>query len=191
MTNIPTLTKNLGVARRQRNLALMGCLVFALSTGMSSMVAISKTDRIITIPTTVDSYVIEKGRVSDNYMISITRDVSNLFLNRHPYDTEYFEENVLRIVHPSTHEDIKAVLREDDENNQYRAGIRNWLPRSVCVNRKLNISEVSGSIQTYVNGKLAVERKVKQYFKWKLDGTRLWLVSSGEILDGEETCLGK
>lgn len=189
MTNIPTLTKNLGVAKRQRNLALAGCFVFACATGLSSIVAVSKQDRIITVPTTVDSYVIEKGRVSDNYMISMTRDVSNLFLNRHPYDSEYFQENVLRIVHPSTHEEIKAVMRSDDENNKYRSGIRNWLPKNICIIRGANRSEASGNVQTYVNGALMVERPVNQYFNWKLDGTRLWLVSSGEIEAGEEQCL--
>ncbi|MGB0906898.1 MAG: TraE/TraK family type IV conjugative transfer system protein [Maricaulaceae bacterium] len=189
MSNIPTLTKNLSVVKRQRNLAIVFCAVFALSTGASAALGLSKKDRIITIPTTVDSYVIEKGRVSDNYLISMTRDASNLFLNRHPYDSDYFETNVLRIVHPSTHETIKNVLREDDENNQYRSGIRNWLPKNICILRNQNISEVSGTVQTYVNGALVVEREVKQYFKWQLDGTRLWLVSSGEIAEGEELCL--
>jgi len=189
MTNIPTLTKNLGVARKQRNLAIAGCMIFALASVATSMVAVSKKDRIITVPTTVDSYVIEKGRVSDNYLIAMTRDVSNLFLNRHPYDSDYFETNVLRVVHPSTHEEIKKVLANDDENNQYLSGIRNWLPKNICIMRDKNISEVSGTVQTYVNGKMVTEKEVKQFFKWQLDGTRLWLVSSGTIENGEETCL--
>ena len=189
MTNIPTLTKNLETAKKQRNLAYAGCLVFAFATCMTALVAVSKEDRIITVPTTVDSYVIEKGRVSDNYLISMTRDVSNLFLNRHPYDSEYFEENVLRIVHPSTHEEIKNVLKGDDDNNQFRSGIRNWLPKEICIKRSANISEVSGTVQTFVNGSKVAERPLRQYFKWRLDGTRLWLVSSGEIADGDATCL--
>jgi len=191
MTNIPILTKNLNVAKGQRNLALVGCVIFSLSTGAASAVAVSKNDRVITIPTSVDSYVIEKGRVSDNYLIAMTRDASNLFLNRHPYDKEYFETNVLRIVHPSRHEEVKGVIRDDDESNQYRAGIRNWLPQRLCILRSENVTEVSGKIQIYVNGKVSSEREVKQYFKWQLDGTRLWLLTSGEIPDGEEKCLDR
>lgn len=187
--NVQTLTKNLATAKKQRNLAIFGCLVFAGASVATSMVALAKKDRIITVPTTVDSYVIEKGRVSDNYLISMTRDVSNLFLNRHPYDSDYFETNVLRIVHPSTHEKIKGVLSKDEENNQYLSGIRNWLPQNICIIRDKNISEVSGTIQTYVNGTMVAERNIKQFFKWQLDGTRLWLVSSGEIEEGNGQCL--
>ena len=187
--NVTTLTKNLQTAKRQRNLSIVACLVFAAASCAMSAVALSKKDRIITVPTTVDSYVIEKGRVSDNYMIAMTRDVSNLFLNRHPYDSDYFETNVLRVVHPSTHEEIKSVLAKDDENNQFLSGIRNWLPQNICILRDKNISEVSGVVQTYVNGTMVAERKIKQSFKWQLDGTRLWLVSSGEIEAGDEQCL--
>lgn len=189
MTNVPTLTKNLKVVKRQRNLALIGCAIFAFSSAMASLVAVNKEDRIITVPSSVDSYVIERGKVSDNYYIAMTRDSANLFLNRHPYDSEYFEKNVLRIVHPSTHEEIKRVLEQDDADNQYRSGIRNWLPKRVCLNRRDNVTEVSGSVETYVNGAKVSERAVNQYFKWQLDGTRLWLVSSGEIKPGDEKCL--
>lgn len=189
MSNVPVLTKKLNIATRQRNLSFLFNAVFGLATISAAMLALSREDRIITIPTTVDQYVIEKGKVSDNYLMAMTRDGANLFLNRHPYDSQYFEENVLRIVHPSTHEEIKKVLANDDDNNQWRSGIRNWLPESICLVRGDMISEVRGRVETYVNGEVVSQREVIHNFKWLLDGTRLWLVSASEITKDDAKCI--
>lgn len=190
MTTVPILTKKLSTVSRQRNLSIAACAVFAFVAIMACMVALAKKDRIITIPTTIDSYIVEKGRVSENMLYAFTRDWSNLFLNRSPYDSDYFEENVFRIVHPSKHRSIRDVLSVDEENNKFRAGTRNWLPENMCVIRKENRSEVEGKVQIYVNGQQVLSRTVRQYFEWEMEGTRIWLVDSGEIAEGGARCLG-
>lgn len=190
MTTVPILTKKLATVSRQRNLSIAACGVSALVAVMACMVALAKKDRIITIPTTIDSYIVEKGRVSENMLYAFTRDWSNLFLNRSPYDSDYFEENVFRIVHPSKHQSIRDVLSVDEENNKFRAGTRNWLPENMCVIRTENRSEVEGKVQIYVNGQQVLSRPVRQYFEWEMEGTRIWLVDSGEITEGGARCLG-
>jgi len=190
--NVPTLTKNLNATKRQRNLLIVTNVIGIVGLLASSAVAMSRQDKVILVPSTVDQFIIEKGRVSDEYLLAHTRDISNLLLNRHPYDSTYFEENVLRIVHPTKQEQVKGVLAHDDENNKYLAGIRNWLPQEICIVRGTErLSEVKGRVQTYVNGQMVVDREVIQNFKWTVDGTRLWLVDSAEIEVNETRCIGK
>ena len=190
--NVPTLTKNLAATKRQRNLLIFTNVLCMLGIFATAAVAVSRQDQTIIMPSSVDRYVIQKGRVSDNMVLAMTRDISNLLLNRHPYDSEYFEENILRIAHPSRHEAIKHALSDDAENNQYRAGIRNWLPQEICLVRgDERITEVKGVVQTYVNGQLVVSRDVVQNFKWGIEGTRLWLFDSAEISPSETQCIGR
>lgn len=190
--NVQTLTKKLQAATQQRNLLVITNVLSVLAVVFASTVAIVRKDKVILVPTTIDQYQIQSNRIGDDYILAMTRDISQLILNRHPYDTTYFEENILRIVHPSMHERIKRTLRDDDQNNQYRAGIRNWLPQEICVVRGHDLTtEVRGQVETYVNGQKVVTRDVIQRFEWDLDGTRLWLMSSKETELADAGCIGK
>jgi len=163
-----------------------------LSTIMVSFVAVSKKASVIIMPSTVNEYAIVRGRVPDQYLIDMTRDIANLLLNRHPNDTDYFRDNILRRVEPRYHDAIRAQIAQDEIDNKYKAGERTWRPDQICVLRrddKALVSEVVGVLDTYVNDRKVDTEFVVKRFEWTLDGMRLWLVDTEDLTRDKSECI--
>jgi hypothetical protein len=178
---------------KQRNLAGAGMALALISLTMVSILALSKSDKVIIIPSTVDEYTITKGRVPDNYLINSTRDMANLLLNRHPHDTDFFKLNILRRVHPRFHDDVSARIAQDEIENKFKSGERVWRPSDICVLQSSDgrlVSEVVGQLDTYVNKARLSRVGLAQRFFWTLEGTQLYLVDTERMDPKDAECSG-
>lgn len=161
------------------------------ATCLVSLVAASRTTSVVVIPSTVNEATIVRGRVPDQYLMDMTRDVSNLLFNRHPNDGEYFRTNILRLVEPRFHDQLSAKMAQDEIDNRYKAGERVWRPQKNCVlpyRDKTIVSESVGTLETYVNDRKVESEPVIQRFIWSLNGTRLWLTDSERVDPKESSC---
>lgn len=183
------LEEKLQFVQKQRNVAFvfMGIAMVALTA--VSMLAVSKKSNTILIPTTVSEYHITAGRVPTIYLLAVTRDAASLMLNRHPHDTNYFQENMLRLVDPKIHDEMMVIMQKDEKDNRFKAGRRNWMPIEICrLQGDELVTEVVGDLETYVNGNRVETKKVVKRFFWTLNGTRLFLSDVMDIEHGQHEC---
>ena len=181
----PTALKQRNAALvKQRNIfaALLGASI--LTTSLVALMAMAKSDKVVVIPSTLDEFTIRKGRVPDAYLVNMTRDMANLLFNRHPHDTAYFRINILQRVEPRHHDAIVAQIEQDEVENKYKQGDRNWRPADICVLRSSDgtlVTEAIGRLDTYVNDQRLQTEQLAQRFFWTLQGTRLYLADTRRI----------
>lgn len=170
------LLKENGNLKKQRNIAFSVASVANFALAIALMLIVREQSETIIIPTTLNEYVIQKGRVSDAYLIDNTRDTSYLFVQRHPQDTLWFKDDLLRRVDPSAHSDIEARWAEDEASNRYKAGKRIWFPSDICVLPGKGLrTEAVGVISNHTVTKVDEYQQAIE-FEWRLQGKRLWLV---------------
>lgn len=183
------LTEKLEQMTRQRNVSVGVLALSLVALVLVSMVAASKRDNIILVPTTMGEFHVTQGRVPDDYVLAVTRDAASLLLNRHPHDTSYFRDNLLRLVEPKFHESMQVIIEKDDQENRFKAGRRNWQPIEICrLPGDGFVTEVIGDLETYVNGKRVENEKIVKRFTWKLIGTRLYLSDILDVEHGQHQC---
>ena len=175
---------------RQRNLAIGAALLFCVSNAAVATAMMARGNQTILVPSIVDEYAITATRVSSDYLLALTRDAASLYLNRHPYDTDYFEDNLRRLLHPSLHEALRETIRRDEEFNTYKLGRRNWQPQELCrLPGDALRTEIYGTLETYLNGKVVETVRTVRQFHWRHEGTRVFLVDMIEIEPGKHECL--
>ena len=152
---------------RQRNLLLGGLALLAATNFAVASLAALRTTETILIPTQLAETAIRDGSVSDDYLIGITRDVATLMLNRHPHDTDYFRESVLRIVEPRHHGALEASMAADERLNRYKSGERTFHPTDLCRVRTPDgqlVTEIVGRLNTYLNDRKVASEELAQRF---------------------------
>lgn len=177
---------------KQRNLLAAGAMAGLVATSLVSLVALAQETSVVIIPSTVNETTIVRGRVPDQYLMDLTRDVSNLLFNRHPNDGEYFRTNILRLVEPRYHDVLSAKMAQDEIENRYKAGERVWRPERICVPHQSGdtiASEVLGVLDTYVNDRKVESLPIAQRFVWSVSGTRVFLQDSSRVEREETDCL--
>lgn len=189
MSSLNALEKQLGFANRMRNILLFCLVVMLLAVAALSVALMSKDKEIVLIPSVIDEMNITASRVPDAYLLSLTHDMSNLLLNRHPHDTSYFKDNVLRMVHPRYHNAIVRQIEFDEDNNKFKSGTKVFRPIVLCrVRGDVIQSEAVGEVETYINGsRIAKERLVYRYV-WEHEGFHVRVKDIRQLKYEESSC---
>lgn len=191
MTPHALQTRNAGLLR-QRNL-LIGALGLLAATNLCiSALAASRKPATILIPTMMSEFEIRDGRVPDDYILNLTRDAATLMLNRHPHDTDYFRENILRMVEPRHHGALETSMAADEMQNRYKSGERTFHATDLCRVRTKDgdlVTEIVGRLNTYLNDRKVASEELAQRFIWRMDGRRVWLRDTLRLATPESECL--
>lgn len=165
----------LRAALRQRNVLAVAALALTLTTALSSYALASRTERIVLVPTLHSDTALSSQTPSPDYLEAVTRDVANLFLNRHPNNLSYFRDNILRLAHPSSHGEIEAALMSTERRLIATKSSTVFFPTEIYVDLEGLYSEIKGELQTYLGPeRTATERKVFAA-DWRFQSMRLWL----------------
>ena len=177
--------------KRQRNLVAVAAGLLLLTAWSTSAIAMRRNSEVILVPTLLPETAIQRNRAPDDYVLSMTRDAAQLFLNRHPHDTRYMRENVLRIVDPAYHDELKRQIAEDENDNKYKSGERVFFPERMCMVEGTTspTAEIRGRLNTYLNDRKIETRDVIQRFVWRVDGYRLVLVDTASIDKSDALCV--
>ena len=97
----------------QRNIFALAVIALSLAVFQMSLLLKNKEERIVVIPTVGNSFWIEKGRVSKEYLKEMGIFLSNLLLTRTPADVLWRNEQILSHVHPSRYTLLKNSLMEE------------------------------------------------------------------------------
>lgn len=165
----------LKTALRQRNMLAVGGLILALGVTMQSYVLATRDTQIILTPTLLSDAAISSKAPSSEYMEQVTRDVANLFLNRHPHNLSYFRDNILRLAHPSAHGEIEAALMATERRLLATKSATVFYPSEIFVDPANLYSEIRGELQTYL-GPERVSKEPKVFaVEWRYTSMRLQL----------------
>jgi len=165
----------MNAALRQRNLLAVAAFTLTVSTALATWALTTKTERIVLVPTLESTLTIDATTPSPDYLEAATRDVANLFLNRHPHNLSYFRENILRLAHPSAHGEIEAALISTERRLIATKSSTVFFPTEIYVDPEGLYSEIRGELQTYLGpDQVSAERKVFAA-DWRFQSMRLWL----------------
>ncbi|WP_271187878.1 TraE/TraK family type IV conjugative transfer system protein [Maricaulis virginensis] len=163
--------------------AMLACLCLALTVAVIALAlsVMAKRGEVVLVPTLSSELRMISGTPSAEYMEAMTRDVAALMLNRHPNNTEYFRENILRMVHASVYAQIE---RELDAARQERVRTRTstvFHPVSIYVDPEDRYSEITGILRTYVGPEQVGEETKTFAVRWIVEGLTVRLADFSEI----------
>tara|TARA_R110000744_G_scaffold91550_3_gene177585 strand:- start:14552 stop:15136 length:585 start_codon:yes stop_codon:yes gene_type:complete len=147
---------------------------------MASLVMRQRTEAVL-IPTMTSDMALMSGAPSGQYMEMLTRDIASLFLNRHPNNTEYFQENVLRVVHSSVYAEMEQQLRAMREERIHTRTSTVFHPIELFVDPSEGYSEITGVLQTRVGDQQVSEETRTYAARWHIEGLTVRLLDFSEI----------
>lgn len=161
-------------------LAGVSCALALSNVIMAGLVMRQRTEAVL-IPTMTSDMSLMSGAPSGHYMEMVTRDVASLFLNRHPNNTEYFQENVLRLVHSSVYAEMEQDLRTMREERVHTRTSTVFHPIEIFVDPSEGYSEIIGVLQTRVGDQQVSEETRVYAARWAIEGLSVRLLDFSEI----------
>tara|TARA_R110002096_G_scaffold365345_1_gene558695 strand:+ start:3833 stop:4396 length:564 start_codon:yes stop_codon:yes gene_type:complete len=170
---------------KQRNMLMLFSLGLMILNGWTWLELRGQEEKIILIPTLDGEVTISNKGVSADYLERVTRDVMALMLNRTPRSLPYFQDQLLRIVHPGSYGYIKSQLVKMADEVRKGDISTIFFPVHMSTDPANLTSEVTGELHVYV-GKTRVAKDRRHYrMTWNYAGVRLSLLSF-EDLDQKE-----
>ncbi|MCF6195738.1 MAG: type IV conjugative transfer system protein TraE [Emcibacter sp.] len=171
---------------KQRNMLMLFSLGLMVLNGWTWIELRGQEEKIILIPTLGSEVMISNRGVSADYLERVTRDVVALMLNRTPRSLPYFQDQLLRIVHPGSYGDVKSQLVKMADEARTGDISTVFFPVQMNTDPVNLTSDVTGELQVYV-GKTRVAKDRRHYrMTWNYAGMRLSLLSF-EDMDQKET----
>ncbi|MEL7322569.1 MAG: type IV conjugative transfer system protein TraE [Pseudomonadota bacterium] len=165
----------LNTALRQRNMLAFSALVLSLAIVLLAYALATKEERIILTPTLLADTELTTRVPSPEYLEQVTRDISNLFLNRHPHNLSYFRENILRLSDPTAHGQIEAALMATERRLLATRTSTVFYPTEIFVDPERLYSEIKGELHTYLGPERVSEDRKIYAADWSYRSMRLHL----------------
>ena len=141
----------------------------------------ARKESVILVPTLPSELRVGSGSVQAEYIEMLTRDTAYLILNRHPNNTEYFEQALLQIVDPGRYAQVEAQLQADRENRIETATSPSFMPIEIYVDPSGDYSEIVGRHFTYVDQELIASETKVFAARWVRQGMSVKLADFAEI----------
>jgi|TARA_R110002049_G_scaffold308941_1_gene515063 conjugal transfer pilus assembly protein TraE len=153
----------------------------AVTCTVLGVVVLNQRSEVVLVPTLTTEMTISSGTPSGAYLEAMTRDVAGLFLNRHPHNTDYFRENILRIVHSSVYAELQRDLAVQREERVRTRTSTVFHPLSIYVDPEDHYSEITGIVKTYVGSNQVSEETKVFAATWIVEGLSVRLADFSEI----------
>ena len=167
---------------KQRNMLAFGVLALFVLILMLILALTTKDRELVLQPVLAKPLTLTSSAVSAEYLELVTRDTAVLILNRTPSGLDYWMEQVLRIVHPSAYGRVKNALVKIVSEQKGSDVAQAFAMTKLTVDPKRLVSEVSGTVTTYVGSKVIASDRRTYHFRWSYTGLSLSLIEFGEII---------
>jgi conjugal transfer pilus assembly protein TraE len=151
---------------------------------ISTMVKFGQPERIL-VPTLPADVYLGGSRPSEQYLEFLTRDVAQLYLNRHPNNTSYFRDGVLRVVDPARQGEFRAAMDEVEARSVQSQAATTFFPQDIFVDPSKNYSEVGGILETYIGAQKVQSQQKRYKLFWVRRGQAVFLDSISETADAD------
>lgn len=165
----------LNTALRQRNVLAVGALILSLGIVLLAYALATKEERIILTPTLLSDTQLSTTTPSPEYLEQVTRDIANLFLNRHPHNLSYFRDNILRLADPTAHGQIEAALMATERRLLATKTSTVFYPTEIYVDPERLYSEIRGELHTYLGPERVTDERKIYAADWSYRTMRLHL----------------
>lgn len=166
----------LNTALRQRNMLAVAALILSVATLLLAYTQATQQERIILTPTLMADAELSTGAPSADYLEQTMRDISNLFLNRHPHNLSYFRANILRLADSSTHGQIEAALLATERELIATQTSTVFYPTEIYVEPDRLYSEIRGQLDTYIGSEQVSQEQMIYAADWSYSALRLHLL---------------
>ena len=167
---------------KQRN--MLAVFVLALIVVVLFLVlALSTKDREMVLqPVLSKPLTLSSAGVSPEYFELVTRDTAVMVLNRTPSGLDYWMEQVLKVVHPSAYGRVKNALVKIVNEQKGSDVAQAFAMTRMTVDPQRLVSDVTGTVITYVGNKIIASDKRTFRFRWSYSGLSLSLIEFGELV---------
>lgn len=167
---------------KQRNM-LAAFVIGLILVVLMLVLALSTKDREMVLqPVLSKPLTLSSAGVSPEYFELVTRDTAVMVLNRTPSGLDYWMEQVLKVVHPSAYGRVKTALVKIVNEQKGSDVAQAFAMTSMTVDPKKLVSEVTGTLTTYVGDKVIASDKRTFRFRWFYSGLSLSLIEFGELV---------
>ncbi|QYE33133.1 type IV conjugative transfer system protein TraE (plasmid) [Polymorphobacter sp. PAMC 29334] len=167
---------------KQRNMLAVFALAL-ISIVLMLVLALSTKDREMVLqPVLSRPLTLSSAGISPEYFELVTRDTAVMVLNRTPSGLDYWMEQVLKVVHPSAYGRVKNALTKIVAEQKGSDVAQAFAMTRMTVDPKRLVSEVTGTVTTYVGTKIIASDVRTFRFRWSYSGLSLSLVEFGELV---------
>lgn len=167
---------------KEKNTIFGICLILAVICLLLAGSLFFSKKTIVLVPNSLSGKTtITSQSPSIEYVEAFSRDVINLMLNVTPDNTEYANQQILKITHPAFHGVLKQELEARKEDINKRKITTYFSGQNLVVNLEQDQVLVSGVLNTLL-GKELVSKESKTYFLgYKYSGFGLQIVDFHEV----------
>jgi len=162
----------------QRNLLVSAAVGSALLNLILATSLIFKQETVIIMPPEItQSFWIEKGRASSEYLEEMAQYFAYLILDVNPTSAAYQREILLKYALPESYGSLKRQLIEDEEKLVKENASTSFKPVEIKVSPSGYTVALSGDLISYVGDKKVSENRTNFIMKLSFKSGRLYIVS--------------
>lgn len=170
---------------RQRNLFALSSAGLGLALVIAAGLAATRDREVVLVPTLSKALTISKSGISADYLELVTRDAALMLLNRSPESLDYWMAQILELAAPAHHGELKAELVRIVEEQRGSDVTQAFVIKELNVDPDRQMSEVSGTLKTFVGAQVIASDERKFRFKWTYQGLRLGLAGFAQLATEE------
>ena len=167
---------------KQRNMLAVFTLSLIIVVLLLVLALATKDREMVLQPVLSKPLTLSSAGVSPEYLELVTRDTATMVLNRTPSGMNYWMEQVLKVVHPSAYGRVKTALVKIVNEQSGSDVAQAFAMTAMTVDPKALVSEVTGTVTTYVGSKVISADKHTFRFRWNYSGLSLSLIEFGELV---------
>lgn len=156
-------------------------VALAITVIVLAVMLTRQKQEMVLVPTLQGEATIITGTASNEYLQALTRDAAALFLNRHPNNSNYFRQNLLRMVDGTVFGEMEAQLLAERNSRIKTKTSTVFHPSEIYVSPEGDYSEIGGIVQTFVASQMVSEETKVFAARWRVQGLQVRLLDFSEI----------
>jgi len=162
----------------QRDTVLILSVIMALSNVILITAYVLKGERIVLVPPQIkNTFWVEEGSVSKEYLEEMTLFISQLLLDNSPSSCAYKRDIILRYATPEAYSALKKRLLKEEETYKELQLTTHFKPLEINASPETLNVQLTGYLTSFVSGQKVRESQEKLSLKFVLRGGKLMLES--------------
>lgn len=170
------LKANISQLIKERNTSLILSLLMGVSNIALLSAYLFKDERIILVPPNIkNTFWVEEGRISREYLEEMSLFMSTLLLDNSPSSYAYKRDVILRYATPEAYSDLKKKLIDDEERYRDLQLSTTFKPQEVISDSKTLEVILKGQLSSFVAGQKINDIQETLTLQFNLRGGKIML----------------
>lgn len=170
------LKANISQLIKERNTSLIVSLLMGVSNIALLSAYLFKNERVILVPPHIkNTFWVEEGRISMEYLEQMSLFMSTLLLDISPSSCAYKRDIILRYATPESYSELKKKLIDDEERYRELQLSTTFKPQEVISDPKTLEVVLKGQLSSFVAGQKIRESQETLTLQFNLRGGKIML----------------